>query len=149
MNIGYRIKTVRQLRGLTQKELGLRLGYTDGTADIRVSQYESGTRIPKKETIEKLADILKVSPRAFLVPHIDNLNDIVQILFALEDICGLSINVLDNRFCLTLNDFDSIATNGDLIKFFMSWKERSDAFDKRNISKEKYDDWRYNFSFDN
>lgn len=145
MNIGFRIKTVRNLRGLTQKELGMMLGYSEKTADIRVSQYEGGSRVPKENTVKKLAQILKVSPDVFFVPHVNSVNDIFNMLFVLEDECGLSVNVLDNRFCLTLNDFDSIAKNSDLIKFFMSWKCKSDDLASGRITKEEYDDWRFNF----
>lgn len=145
MNVGYRIKTIRKFRGLTQKELGIRVGFDLKTADIRVAQYESGTRTPKESLLNEFATALNVSPSAFVVPNISSINDIFYILFALEDECGLSVNVLDNRLCLSLNSFENIEKNGDLVKFFMAWKNKSDALSSGNISKEEYDDWKYNF----
>ena len=47
MSIGERIRYIRNLRGMTQKELGKAIGFDDRTADIRIAQYESGTRTPK------------------------------------------------------------------------------------------------------
>ncbi len=55
MAIGDRIKFFRKLRGLTQKELGVMAGLNDKTADIRISQYESGLRTPKEDLLNRLA----------------------------------------------------------------------------------------------
>ena len=146
MNIGYRIKSIRQLRGLTQKELGMKLGYSEKTADIRVSQYESGTRFPKEDTIKRMADILEVSSGVFSVPHIDNVNDVIQILFALEDMCGLRANFVGEQFCLSIEGLFNIVNNNELLKFFKSWKFQYDALAFGGISKDQYDNWRYNYT---
>jgi transcriptional regulator with XRE-family HTH domain len=39
-SIGQRLKFVRRFRRLTQKELGLLMGYSEKTADVRIAQYE-------------------------------------------------------------------------------------------------------------
>ena len=41
MVLGERIKRIRTFRGLTQRELGLKLGYEERNADVRIAQYES------------------------------------------------------------------------------------------------------------
>ena len=46
MVLGERIKRIRTFRGLTQRELGLKLGYEERNADVRIAQYESGYRVP-------------------------------------------------------------------------------------------------------
>ena len=38
MILGERIKRIRTFRGLTQRELGLKLGYEERNADVRVAQ---------------------------------------------------------------------------------------------------------------
>ena len=48
MAIGERIRFFRNLRGMTQKSLGMSIGFAEKTADIRMAQYESGTRTQKK-----------------------------------------------------------------------------------------------------
>ena len=41
MAVGDRIKRVRNFRGMTQKELGIAVGFDEKSADIRIAQYES------------------------------------------------------------------------------------------------------------
>ena len=62
MAIGERIRFFRNLRGMTQKYLGQAVGFPEKTADIRMAQYESGSRTPKAELTENLAGALGVSP---------------------------------------------------------------------------------------
>jgi len=59
-NIAYKNLLIRDRRiamGLSQEELGRRMGYTSGSA---VSQYETGARNPKIETLEKIAKALNI-----------------------------------------------------------------------------------------
>ena len=44
MAISERIRFIRNLRGITQKALGISAGLPEKTADIRIAQYESGVR---------------------------------------------------------------------------------------------------------
>ena len=54
MAVGDRIKRARNLRGMTQKELGIAIGFEEKSADIRIAQYESNTRTPKEELLRKI-----------------------------------------------------------------------------------------------
>ena len=47
MAIGERIRYFRNKRGMTQKYLGTAVGFPEKSADVRLAQYESGTRSPK------------------------------------------------------------------------------------------------------
>ena len=60
MILGERIKKIRTFRGLTQRELGLKLGYEERNADVRIAQYESGYRVPKTNTLMETARIPNV-----------------------------------------------------------------------------------------
>ncbi|CDI58581.1 helix-turn-helix transcriptional regulator [Lactobacillus helveticus] len=51
-----RIKELRQKNNLTLKELGQKVGMANNT----LSQYETGKREPKLETLKKLADYFDV-----------------------------------------------------------------------------------------
>lgn len=53
---GQRIKAARKKAGLTQKELGQRLGVSYQT----VAQWENDLRNPKYETLKKIADALNI-----------------------------------------------------------------------------------------
>lgn len=72
MAIGERIRYLRNLRGMTQKYLGIAIGFTEKTADVRMAQYESGSRTPKEKMIADLANLLEVCPQALTIPDIDN-----------------------------------------------------------------------------
>ena len=72
MAIGERIKYIRNLRGMTQKRLGMAIGFDEKTADVRMAQYESGTRTPKEKMINDLANVLDVRPKALDLPDIDS-----------------------------------------------------------------------------
>lgn len=60
MNIGEKIKRIRQHRRMTQKELG---ELVDLSAN-RIAQYEMGYRVPKKPLLNQIAEALRVSPLA-------------------------------------------------------------------------------------
>ena len=60
MAIGERIHFFRLLRGMTQKYLGMALGFPEKSADVRLAQYETGSRTPKADLTAALAEILDV-----------------------------------------------------------------------------------------
>lgn len=55
-NIGNIIKQARKKKGLTQSELGELMGITA----VTVGQWETGKRIPKEETIERISEALEI-----------------------------------------------------------------------------------------
>ena len=63
MNIGSKIKSVREAKKMTQEELGIACGTTKQT----IFKYETGvvTNIPL-DRVEKIADVLGVSPAYLL-----------------------------------------------------------------------------------
>lgn len=103
MAIGERIRFIRNLRGMTQKWLGISSGLPEKTADIRMAQYESGTRVPKAEQTEKIAEALNVSPAALNVPDIESYIGVMHTLFALEDLYGFKIDEVDGEPVIRLN----------------------------------------------
>ena len=96
MAIGERIRFFRNLRGMTQKYLGMQVGFPEKTADIRMAQYESGSRTPKADLTNKLAEIFDISPQALSVPDIDSYIGLMHTLFTLEDRYGLTIVKTEN-----------------------------------------------------
>jgi len=85
MAIGERIRFIRNLRGMTQKYLGMAIDFDVRTADIRMAQYESGTRMPKDTMVHAIAHVLEVSPKALTVPDIDTDIGLMHTFFTLED----------------------------------------------------------------
>jgi len=143
MAIGERIKFFRVLRGMTQKGLGERIGFSEKTADVRVAQYESGTRTPKEKYVEGLAYALDVSPLALSVPDIDSDYGLIHTLFTCEDIYGLKADRVDGTLCLTLGKNNSnYSTMFDMIN---KWQKEAEKFTSGEITKEEYDNWRYTY----
>jgi len=142
MAIGERIKFIRNLRGLTQKALGLAIGFDDNTADVRIAQYESGTRSPKEKYTLEIASALNVSPKALDLPEIDSDIGLAHTLFALEDLYGIQIHKLDGEVCLRL-DKSKGDTYLSLFELFILWNKESEKLKNGEITKEEYDQWRY------
>ena len=76
---------------------------SEGTADIRMAQYESGARSPKEDLTNSLAEVLDVSTMALKVPDIDDDINLMHTLFALEDIYGFKIDMLSDEICIRLD----------------------------------------------
>lgn len=143
MAIGERIRFMRNLRGMTQKYLGMKLGFSENTSDVRMAQYENSARTPKENMIADIANILDVCPEALKVPDIDNYVGLSHTLFALEDLYGLRINNFDGELCLTLDrESKSYLSMFDI---FNAWSKESEKLKNGEISKEEYDTWRYNY----
>lgn len=144
MAIGERIRFIRNLRGMTQKYLGMKIGFTEKTADVRMAQYEAGARTPKEKMIVDLANILEVSPLALSVPDIDSYLGLAHTLFTLEDIYGLTISEDDRGLCLRLDNFKG-RDYAEMIKMFTAWRQEAAKLEAGEITKEEYDKWRYRY----
>lgn len=143
MAIGERIRYIRNLRGMTQKYLGMAIGFTEKTADVRMAQYESGSRTPKEKMIEDLANVLEVCPQALTIPDIDNYIGLAHTLFALEDLYGFKINNNDGELCLTL-DRESKEFHS-MFDIFNAWSKEAERLKSGEITEEEYNTWRYNY----
>ena len=63
MSTGENIKRIRNIRGMTQKELGIAIGIGEESASPRMAQYETGNRTPRESMLNKMAAVLEVDPR--------------------------------------------------------------------------------------
>ena len=143
MAIGERIRFIRNLRGMTQKWLGIRAGFPEKTADIRMAQYESGTRVPKEDLTEKIAAALDVSSAALNVPNIESYVGIMHTLFALEDLYGLKIDEVDGEPVIRLSKNSQEYLK--MVEMFLAWQKQAEKWYNGEITKEEYDEWRYKF----
>lgn len=143
MAIGERIRFFRTLRGMTQKYLGIKAGFPERSADIRLAQYESGTRTPKDDLTATLAYILGVASEALTVPDIDTDIGLMHTLFTLEDLRGLKIDQINGEICLRLDKGSK--AYGSMSEYLLRWYKEADALRQGSISKEDYDHWRYTY----
>lgn len=71
-----RLKEARLAMGISQRELGRRIGLSEEVVSSRVTRYELGTSEPDFATASKLAKELGV-PLAYLLADSDTLADII------------------------------------------------------------------------
>lgn len=144
MAFGERLRFFRTKRGLTQRMMGLMMGYPEKSADIRVAQYENGSRYPKDEVINDLAVALEVHPKALALPDIDSYIGLLHTLFALEDLYGIRIGTVEDEpflFVDKTGNKDAV----ELHNMLRAWSEQSTKLENGEISKEEYDRWRYRY----
>ena len=142
MAIGERIHFFRTMRGMTQKYLGMALGFPEKSADVRLAQYENGSRTPKADVTAALAKVLDVSPKALDVPDIDSYTGLMHTLFTLEDRYGLKIDEAGGEVCLKI-DVSKGKDAARLHETLCAWHQAAAMLEAGEISKEDYDKWRY------
>ncbi|MEF2813759.1 MAG: helix-turn-helix transcriptional regulator [Oscillospiraceae bacterium] len=144
MAIGERIRFFRNMRGMTQKYLGVLMGFPEKSADIRMAQYESGSRTPKEDLTKSLAQALEVSPSALNVPDIDSYIGLMHTLFALEDLYGLKIGEVQGEVCLRADVFHG-SSAVELNRMLRSWNDVASKLKSGEITQEEYNAWRYQY----
>ena len=144
MAIGERIHFFRTMRGMTQKYLGMALGFPEKSADVRLAQYENGSRTPKADVTAALAQALDVSPKALDVPDIDSYIGLMHTLFTLEDRYGLHIDEADGEVCLKV-DVRKSKDAAQLHEMLCAWRQAAALLKADEITKEEYDRWRYRY----
>ncbi len=144
MAIGERIHFFRIMRGMTQKYLGMLVGFPEKSADVRLAQYETGSRKPKADLTAALAQALDVAPQALDIPDIDSYIGLMHTLFALEDIYGLTASESGGEICLKINK-DKNKDAAELLQMLTAWQEQTAKLSAEEISREDYDQWRYNY----
>ena len=142
MAIGERIRFIRNLRGMTQKYLGTLVGFPEKTADIRLAQYEAGSRTPKEDLTKALAGALDVSPLALDVPDIDSYYGLMHTLFALEDRYGLTIETRDGEVLFRIDPRKGKDATR-ISELVCAWAAIAKKYHAGEISRDEYDKWRY------
>ena len=145
MAIGERIHFFRNKRGMTQKYVGTQIGFDDRSADVRMAQYESETRIPKDNLIQALASLFDVRPDALKVPNIDTYVGLMHTLFAVEDKFGLKIEKDECGNPRLYLDTVHVRGNMTLYNMLKDWMDEAAALEAGEITQEEYDDWRYHY----
>lgn len=68
ITFGRKLKHLRQKNHLTQKELGMAMGFPESCADVRIAQYETETRTPKEDLMKLFAATLGVPVDLLTIP---------------------------------------------------------------------------------
>lgn len=105
MSIGKNIKKNRKNKGLTQKQLAERMGVTPQM----ISAYEKDLRLPKTETLQRIADALCIDVTN-LFPSIqefqDDINERITYYIESKDLCEFDWEkeILDFKIKLLENE---------------------------------------------
>ncbi len=166
MTIGKRIRFIRTFRGMTQKELGIALGFDPGSADIRVSQYESDNRKAIKEPmLHQMAEIFNVNYNALKTYEFDNPLDVMESFFWFEEEFPLQVALFEFQ---TDKSIDKpvlnipVGTGGEAIeppiaimfalteyrKCFKEWQQKKRDYHDGVITKEEYVEWKLQWDYE-
>lgn len=142
MTIGQKIRFYRDLRGYTQAQLGGKVGLP---AD-RIRQYETNVRTPKMDKLKEIAEALDVDVAAISDVDIGTEEDIMQIVFELEDRYKMHMQKIDGKAVLV---FDDMEKDNSVINTYLNfWYDKKQAFALEGGSEariKEYMSWRGRF----
>ncbi len=147
--IGVRIRTIRTARGMSQGELGEKVGLN---AD-RMQKYENGARKPKADMLKKIANALGVSTLALTDPVTTNYIGAMYAMFELEQTFNAKIGrTPDDRppgLCISVDFKDEI------YKYMEEWYkiytqtqselETASSEEERKAILDSYNNWKWTF----
>ncbi|MGN9198130.1 helix-turn-helix domain-containing protein [Blautia massiliensis (ex Liu et al. 2021)] len=85
ITFGEKLRYLRRKNNLTQKQLGMAVGFSENTADVRIAQYETNARMPKEALINEFARILGVHKEILTVPVLSKPNEYAAAFFWLNE----------------------------------------------------------------
>lgn len=145
MAIGDKIKKIRIKRDMTQKELGLAIGFNDKTADVRMAQYESGTRVPKEAIIIKIAEVLKVNPDYLMAPTLTKTEEIIHTLIYLDEYNQLKMQAEEYTTPEGENQKNINLSITAVDYYLEEWYDKKRALENNEITQEEYYEWKINW----
>lgn len=151
MSVGRKIRAIRDLRGMTQKDLGIKAGFSAATADVRIRQYESNKMVPKEDKLKEIADALDVDVSALKSHDIFSDLDLMQILFELEENYGLVIGKETNRYILSFDEKHPLFRfiNNNLDSWYRAKSQLLSNSEDSGYDDKEYSLWKYRFPLDN
>ncbi len=151
MSVGRKIRAIRDLRGMTQKDLGIKAGFSAATADVRIRQYESNKMVPKEDKLKEIADALDIDVSALKSHDIYSDLDLMQILFEIEEIYGLEIGKDANRYILSFDEDHPLFRfiNNNLDSWYRAKSQLLSNSEESGYDDKEYSLWKYRFPLDN
>ena len=125
MTLGEKITKYRKLKNLTQKELGLAVGFKT-TPNVRINQYENDKMAPKADLRVKIAKELDIDVNLLTELDIQTPTDAIHALFNIEDCFDIALEVHDNSIHVVFDTNSN--SNKELASYLTIW-----ANQKNNI----------------
>ena len=138
MDVGYKLYELRRSRGLTQAELGRRVGVSE--AAIRA--YETGKRRPKRVHLERIAEVLGIRYEAIADYGVVTANEGVHSRMRMDDrMFRLHPVRVGERWYLESDD-------PDVSRAIREWGEMRERLDAREVTQVEYDAWCDSYTVD-
>lgn len=156
MTLGKKIKEYRLLHDMTQKELGMKIGFSASTADSRIRKYEGDLMAPKSEIRNKLVQALDVDPSALSDIDIHSIEDVVRTFFFMEEYLGFEIESFNSDQLSLFNKEKTYYSKWDistLNSYMYIWYEQKKNLlniknDNQEDSNKEYELWKSRFPRD-
>jgi transcriptional regulator with XRE-family HTH domain len=131
MITGKKIKLIRTFRKLTQKELGS----MTGIHEVAIRKYELGKNVPKQDQLRKIAEALQVNVNALAEYDVQDVSDIMPLLFAIDDVYDVKIRDLDGVPGIFFE-------NDRLIHFLKDWRVMKESLQNSEAFGSSYEIWK-------
>ena len=125
-SIGAKIRRYREARGLTQKEVGLRCGFSYSSSDVRIGQYETNKRAARLKVLRDICEALEINEGALMDGDMFYINNMYHALFDIEDFHGLHPIKKGDTYYLAFsgNTIDGhTVSRQEYVSFLKDWYE--------------------------
>mgnify|MGYP001164612633 FL=1 len=131
---GSKLKELRLLRGLTQKELAIKSELTDAA----IRNYELGNRSPSREQMRKIANALECDISALIDHDPVSSFEIFQIIFDYEEFIKLRPLIEEGTQALMSQDIN-------FNDFLVEWDEMRKKHYNEEITDDEFRDWKWSY----
>lgn len=126
MTVGEKIRSYRELRGISQVTLARFSGINVGT----IRKYELGIRNPKPDQLTKIANALGLNVSVFLDFDVETVGDVLALLFSIDDAVDLKVERITDSDSVSLTFKSTLLQN--VIKQWANFKMLTDN-ERENI----------------
>ena len=131
---GQKLKKLRLLRKLTQKELAIKAGLTD----TAIRNCELGNRSPTKEQLQKIAKALDCDISALKDHEPNSIHEFIHIIFDYEKEMKLRPLIDGATSALLSHDIN-------FNDFLVEWDEMRKKHYNGKITDEEFEDWKLSY----
>ena len=132
---GKKLKELRLIRNLTQKELAIK----SGISDAAIRYYELGNRSPTKQQLDKIASALNCDPGAITDHNLYTNIDFYQIIFDLETNFTLRPYRDESGMSFLMSN------SPEFNDFLKEWDDMRKKHYNNEISDEEFRDWKISY----
>ena len=139
LSCGARIAYIRQFRGMTQQCLGEAIGLEKEKVRNRVCRYEKDGRIPKRDRLVKIAEVLSVSEGMLRNYDFRDPTDFIYEVLWIEELFPEMDIVLHKGNLLEYETCECFSL------FYKEWRKMQKNLQKGMISRREYVEWKLTY----